>query len=110
VKRLLEDELKIALSQKIVLLSGPRQSGKTTISRHLYDSYDYLNYDAVEDRLILSEKSWDRRKQLVIFDEFLFPGIKAIQLVKNCSREKTFSNGLEIRSLIPWLVEFQLKT
>jgi uncharacterized protein len=30
---------------------------------------DYFNLDTLEDRLSLHEKSWDRSKDLVIFDE-----------------------------------------
>lgn len=48
---------------------GPRQCGKTTLSKHLTTSYDYFNYDSAEDRVALKEKSWDREKKLIIFDE-----------------------------------------
>lgn len=57
------------LPSKIVLLTGPRQCGKTTLSKHLDKAFDYLNYDSGEDRLALSQKAWDREKPLVIFDE-----------------------------------------
>jgi predicted AAA+ superfamily ATPase len=57
------------LPSKIVLLSGPRQCGKTTLSKQLYTNFDYFNYDAREDRVALTQKSWDRQKKLVIFDE-----------------------------------------
>ncbi len=57
------------MDKKIILISGPRQSGKTTISKTLIPLFDYFNYDAPEHRLALKEKSWDRSKPLVIFDE-----------------------------------------
>lgn len=57
------------LPQKIVLLTGPRQCGKTTLAKQLRPNYDYFNYDSAEDRLMLQEKSWDRKKPLIIFDE-----------------------------------------
>lgn len=57
------------LDDRIVLVSGPRQSGKTTLSRSLGLDHDYFNYDAAPDRLRLMERSWDRNKPLVIFDE-----------------------------------------
>jgi uncharacterized protein len=57
------------LDERIVLVSGPRQSGKTTLSRSLGLEHDYFNYDAAPDRLRLMERSWDRSKPLVIFDE-----------------------------------------
>ncbi len=69
MKRYLSLDVKQALKDKIVLLTGPRQCGKTTLARALYPSYDYFNYDAVEDRTALREKSWDRHKPLIIFDE-----------------------------------------
>lgn len=61
--------IKADMNKKIVLISGPRQSGKTTLSKLLSDSYDYLNYDYSEDRTIIENKQWDRKKQIVIFDE-----------------------------------------
>ncbi len=57
------------MGRKIILLSGPRQSGKTTIAKALLPDFDYFNYDDAEHRLALKEKSWDRSKALVIFDE-----------------------------------------
>lgn len=57
------------LSEKIVIISGPRQSGKTTLSKQLATEFDYFNYDAVEDRITLKAKDWDRKKKLIIFDE-----------------------------------------
>ena len=61
---LLED-----LGDKIILLTGPRQCGKTTLSKMLQADYQCINYDFAEHRLLLMEKSWDRQKPLVIFDE-----------------------------------------
>lgn len=69
MKRTLDPYIIKDLPEKIVLLTGPRQCGKTTLSKQLYPDYDYLNYDAGEDRLALKEKRWDRDKTLIIFDE-----------------------------------------
>lgn len=57
------------LQKKIVLVSGPRQVGKTTLAKSLMPEYEYFNFDNSEHRLALNERSWDRRKPLVIFDE-----------------------------------------
>ena len=57
------------LEEKIVLLSGPRQVGKTTVSKQLTTSHAYLNYDASSDRRIIHAQEWDRDAELVIFDE-----------------------------------------
>ena len=63
-KYILED-----LNKKIILLTGPRQTGKTTLSKMLNDNFDYLNFDNSDHRINLFEKTWDRSKDLVIFDE-----------------------------------------
>ncbi len=44
------------------------------------------------------------------FRHFLpaFQNVSAVQLVKDCAREKTFPNGAEVRSLIPWLTALDL--
>ena len=69
MERYLKKQILADLSKKIILISGPRQTGKTTLSKMLIDSYDYLNYDNATDRLRISEQSWDRKEDLVIFDE-----------------------------------------
>ena len=69
MERYLTKYIQEDLATKIILLTGPRQTGKTTLSKMLKSDYDYFNFDNLEDRLSLQEKSWDRSKDLVIFDE-----------------------------------------
>jgi len=69
MNRYLEKYILEDLPSKIVLLTGPRQTGKTTLSKMLISNYDYLNFDNPEHRLSLLERSWDRSKKIVIFDE-----------------------------------------
>ncbi|MCK5544888.1 MAG: ATP-binding protein, partial [Desulfobulbaceae bacterium] len=69
MKRYLKKYLEEDLLKKIVLLTGPRQVGKTTLSKMLNQSYDYFNYDNPDHRIEMIERSWDRGKELVIFDE-----------------------------------------
>ena len=69
MQRNLEKHITTDLSSKIVLITGPRQCGKTTLSRSINSSIDYLNFDLAEDRQIIKNKSWDRDKKLIIFDE-----------------------------------------
>lgn len=57
------------LDKKIVFITGPRQVGKTTLSKSLFSEYDYFNYDRAEHRIAVKESSWDRQKPLIIFDE-----------------------------------------
>jgi predicted AAA+ superfamily ATPase len=69
MKRYLEEFIHRDLDEKIVLLSGPRQVGKTTLSKQLTPSHVYLNYDAVSDRRIIQSQEWNRDAELVVFDE-----------------------------------------
>lgn len=69
IKRYLHQFILKDLKKKIVVLSGARQAGKTTLAKMLSESYDYFNYDFLEHRLNLNDKSWDRKKELLIFDE-----------------------------------------
>ena len=61
--------LKKDLDNKIVLLSGPRQIGKTFLSKRLNLNYEYLSFDDSELRKIIMNRSWNRESELVIFDE-----------------------------------------
>lgn len=69
MKRYLTKYIQEDLDKKIILLTGPRQTGKTTLSKVLKNNFDYFNFDNLDDRLSLQKKSWDRSKELVIFDE-----------------------------------------
>ena len=69
MERCLKNNILDDLEKKIVLLTGPRQSGKTTLSKMLSHNFDYLNFDNPEHRLGFMERSWDRSKDLIIFDE-----------------------------------------
>ena len=68
-KRYLSYVLSEDLKSKILLITGPRQCGKTTLAKQLGTSFDYLNYDEQEHHKIIMEKSWDRQKKYIIFDE-----------------------------------------
>lgn len=69
MERYLRKYIKDDLASKIILITGPRQAGKTTLAKMLASDFDYFNFDNPEDRLSLLEQSWDRKKILVIFDE-----------------------------------------
>ena len=57
------------MEEKIILITGPRQVGKTTLAKMLGENYSYLNYDDDSHRRICAERSWDRKVDFVIFDE-----------------------------------------
>lgn len=61
------------LTKKMVFIGGPRQVGKTTLSKALCHSQFangvYLNWDNDEDRRAILRKQWTAGSPLVIFDE-----------------------------------------
>jgi predicted AAA+ superfamily ATPase len=72
MKRYLDQQIANDLNKKLVILTGPRQVGKTTLSRQLLtdkDSFQYLNWDISSDRRILQDGSWSQEVPLLIFDE-----------------------------------------
>jgi predicted AAA+ superfamily ATPase len=105
------DKLVLAdLDRKMVLLTGPRQVGKTTLARQLMEERapaQYLNWDVAADRAILSRQSWSPRTRLLVLDEVhKMPGWKAwlkgvadgrpegqALLVTGSARMETFRQG-----------------
>ena len=69
IKRLLLPYLKKYLRKKILLISGPRQCGKTTLAKMISKDHYYINFDNEKERSILEKQSWDRKKKYIIFDE-----------------------------------------
>ena len=69
MKRLLMEAIKKDLNRKFVLLSGPRQVGKTTLTKSIAPTFEYLNYDALKDRKKILKGEWDRSAPLLILDE-----------------------------------------
>lgn len=63
-KTVLED-----INKKIILVVGPRQVGKTTFSKNIINSFEYLNYDSDKDKVRILKQLWNRDKELLIFDE-----------------------------------------
>jgi len=65
-------QILLDLEKKMVLLVGPRQSGKTTLAKAiaaLYPKSIYLNYDAFPDRTIIENQSWLKDCNLLVLDE-----------------------------------------
>ena len=78
MKRYLDDLITRDLNKKMVFVIGPRQVGKTTLSRGLLQnetsaSQDqqgvYLNYDVAENRALIEQMNWSRRAPIVVLDE-----------------------------------------
>jgi predicted AAA+ superfamily ATPase len=68
-RRSIETFVKEFLNEKLVLLTGPRQVGKTFLSQHLEKNFQYFNFDSLESRREMLEKRWVRNGNLIIFDE-----------------------------------------
>lgn len=68
-KRYLEAYITKDLDKKMVFLAGPRQVGKTTLSKKINKNSQYLNYDITSDRTAILKEAFDVNSDLIIFDE-----------------------------------------
>lgn len=72
MKRYLDNRVRQDLKQKMVVLTGPRQVGKTTLSRQLVDELpgsQYLNHDVAAHRAVMVAQSWRASAPLLVLDE-----------------------------------------
>jgi uncharacterized protein len=72
MKRYLQDHVLSDIKRKLVILTGPRQVGKTYMGRQLMSQFKtplYLNWDIPEDRVRLQTQSRYDHNDLVIMDE-----------------------------------------
>ena len=80
MKRYLDDLVATDLTRKMVLVTGPRQVGKTTLCLHLlarFQPSQYLNWDVGPDRAIFQRQSWNPQSSLLAMDEIhKMPGWK----------------------------------
>ncbi len=86
MKRYLYKQILKDLERKMVFITGPRQVGKTFLSKQILNEFEksqYLNFDNIIDRKIITEMSWQLNSNLLVFDE--------IHKMKNW---KTFLKGV----------------
>ena len=82
MKRYLQTNIDQDLTKKMVFVTGPRQAGKTTLSKAILAELNqtsstqttlagsqYLNYDVAVDRAIIEKQAWDQRCAMLVFDE-----------------------------------------
>jgi len=75
ISRTIENNILNDLDAKMVFVAGPRQSGKTTLARHLCRESGcdpetrYLNWDALADRELIMREQFPSGKGMLILDE-----------------------------------------
>ena len=72
MNRYLDDRIRQDLLKKMVVLTGPRQVGKTTLSQQLMAELpgsQYLNFDVPAHRAIMLAQSWRYSAPLLVLDE-----------------------------------------
>lgn len=72
MKRYVDVRVRQDLLKKMVVLTGPRQVGKTTLSQQLLDEFpggQYLNFDVAAHRAVIQAQSWRQSAPLLVFDE-----------------------------------------
>jgi predicted AAA+ superfamily ATPase len=70
--RYLYNPIKRDLSKKMVIVTGPRQVGKTWLAKELMKEFrdaQYLNYDNFDDARIIGKQTWSRDASLLVLDE-----------------------------------------
>ncbi len=76
LKRYIEDVVKDDLTKKMVFISGPRQSGKTTLAQQIQKQLMnknipefYLTWDAAEDRERIMKEQFPTGRGVLVLDE-----------------------------------------
>ena len=72
MKRHIFSAIKNDLVRKMILVTGPRQVGKTHLAKMMmpeFTSAQYLNFDVPADADVIRSRSWPLRCALLIFDE-----------------------------------------
>ena len=75
ISRYIENSVTEDVKRKMVFIGGPRQTGKTTLAKHLCERADgdiqtrYLNWDAAEDRENIIKERFPTGPGFLILDE-----------------------------------------
>jgi len=72
MNRYLYDPIHKDLLKKMVIVTGPRQVGKTWLAKELMKEFrnpQYLNYDHLDDARIIRSQTWSLDADLLVLDE-----------------------------------------
>lgn len=72
MKRIQEKQIFKDIEKKMVFITGPRQVGKTWLSKQIMEKFEnklYLNYDNLEHRQIINSQTWNKNTNLLVLDE-----------------------------------------
>ncbi|MEJ5308098.1 MAG: ATP-binding protein [candidate division WOR-3 bacterium] len=74
------------LNKKMVILTGPRQVGKTYLAKEILKNFQkstYLNFDDIKDKKIILNKEWALDTEFIVLDE-----------IQKLEKWKTFLKGI----------------
>ena len=72
MNRYLTAHMLLDMPKKMIVVTGPRQTGKTTLAQELGARFNkplYLNYDAQADRARIARADWAPTHDYVVLDE-----------------------------------------